>query len=66
MATQTCPDCDYPSNGNCRHCHGTGKNLSDKFLKTSSVESPCTLCEGSGVCPTCGGGGEIEPGGESD
>jgi DnaJ-class molecular chaperone len=68
MATQTCPDCDTPGDGNCPLCHGKGKVLEDELSATTAFryESPCSACHGSGECRTCGGLGEIEIGGESD
>jgi DnaJ-class molecular chaperone len=64
MAAQTCPDCDHAGDGNCRRCHGEGKTLSDKSSGTFGAELRCSQCKGSGHCPTCGGAGEVEVGGE--
>jgi DnaJ-class molecular chaperone len=65
MTVLTCPDCDSSGEGNCRSCHGKGKTLSDKSFGTFGAELPCSQCKGSGDCPTCGGTGELEVGGES-
>lgn len=67
MITLTCHDCDSHGDGNCSVCHGTGKALREKLLGTVVEfldESVCSTCSGSGHCPTCGGMGEIEIGGE--
>jgi DnaJ-class molecular chaperone len=68
MTTLTCPDCDLPGDGDCSACHGRGKTLGERLLGTVAElvdESTCSACGGSGHCPTCGGIGEIEVGGES-
>ena len=66
MATQTCPDCDQPGDGNCVVCHGKGKIVTDESSAANAFgyESSCSACGGSGQCQTCGGMGEIEVGGE--
>jgi DnaJ-class molecular chaperone len=68
MATQTCPDCDSPGDGNCSACRGKGKTLREKISDAVIVfghESICSVCGGSGDCLTCGGTGEMEAGGGS-
>ena len=65
MATQSCPDCDTPGDGDCRRCHGEGKTFPDKSFGKFSAEIPCVRCKGTGACPTCGGTGVVEVGGES-
>jgi DnaJ-class molecular chaperone len=65
MATQSCPDCDTPGEGDCRRCHGEGKTFPDKSFGKFAAEIPCPRCKGTGACPTCGGTGVIEVGGES-
>jgi DnaJ-class molecular chaperone len=68
MTTHTCLDCDSPGDGNCSVCHGRGKSLRERISETVlafGYESVCSACRGSGDCPTCGGIGEIEVGGES-
>jgi hypothetical protein len=68
MATQTCPNCDFPGDGKCSVCHGKGKALRERISEDVIVfghESPCSACGASGDCPTCGGTGEMEAGGES-
>jgi hypothetical protein len=60
----TCPDCDIAGEGKCRRCHGTGKILPDELFGQYRAEITCARCKGSGNCPTCGGTGETEIGGE--
>jgi hypothetical protein len=67
MATQTCPDCDSPGDGNCAARRGTGKVLRSAVHGRFVVRGPeasCSACDGSGHCQTCGGMGEVEVGGE--
>lgn len=67
MATQTCPNCDSPGDGNCPVCHGKRKILGGEIsgaFNPFGHESSCSACDGSGECQTCGGMGEIEVGGE--
>lgn len=59
-----CQDCDYPGDGRCSTCHGTGgeTSLLDAFAESLvGDEQICKVCGGSGKCQTCGGtGGEEE------
>ena len=58
-----CTSCDAPEiqliplfpkgNGKCSSCHGEGK------FPMLGFENPCSICNGTGVCQTCGGSGEI-------
>ena len=50
-----CTDCYdglFEASGKCRVCHGSGKNI---HLNSDSAD--CEYCQGSGVCPVCGGSG---------
>ncbi len=63
MATDTCPDCDSPGDGNCSVCHGKRRTLGEKISDAVIVfghESDCSACGGSGDCLTCGGTGEAD------
>lgn len=69
-----CPDCDGPAitpgldlgDGNCNWCHGTGESILGALASTLNIFDPertaakCTRCDGTGVCPTCDGLGEVE------
>lgn len=51
-----CRGCaDSGSNGVCSRCKGEG----EVQLKKYEWESPCRRCDGSGVCPGCGGSGWV-------
>ena len=56
-----CPECGDPLNrGKCQACNGTGMGdfLNSAIdLLTGGEEGKCDHCDGSGVCPTCGGSG---------
>jgi hypothetical protein len=68
MTSRVCFDCDSAGDGNCSACHGGGKTLRQHLSDTIVVfgqDSSCSACGGSGFCPTCGGTGEVEVGGES-
>ena len=68
MTRLTCTDCDSPGDGNCSVCHGKGTTLQERLFGSISElvdASPCAACSGSGHCPTCGGVGEMEVGGEA-
>lgn len=68
-----CPDCDGPAiapgldlgDGKCNWCHGTGESVLGAIASSVVPIDPereaakCTRCDGSGVCPTCGGSGEV-------
>jgi DnaJ-class molecular chaperone len=62
----TCLDCDVPGEGCCSRCHGAGKTMPDQSFGHFHAEVICPRCKGSGVCPTCGGTGEVEYGGEGE
>jgi len=64
MSTRACPDCDVAGDGYCSHCRGKGKVLPDKSFGKFHAEIICSRCKGSGMCPTCGGTGEVEIGGD--
>lgn len=57
-----CPDCDGPAidfgygagDGKCSVCHGIGN------LGLTMLGNECYKCNGTGVCQTCGGSGEVE------
>lgn len=61
-----CPDCDsvrilsFPQigDGKCSVCHGSGKDCWPDIIP--GQDHTCTNCGGSGICPTCGGEGEID------
>jgi len=63
MIMAECPDCDAAEiqliplspkgNGRCSVCHGEGKTIVLGF------ENVCYKCNGTGICPTCRGAGEI-------
>jgi len=64
-----CPDCDSvkilsipdEGDGKCRVCHGSGKTVMDEFVEGFlGGESECSNCNGSGICPTCGGTGVVD------
>lgn len=68
-----CPDCDGVAitlgsdvgNGKCDSCHGTGESILGALasavvpIDADRTAAECDNCGGSGVCPTCGGSGEI-------
>lgn len=68
-----CPDCDnivilsFPERGNgeCSRCHGTGEVWALDTPLTGNND-PCHECDGSGVCVTCSGSGEIEDASENE
>jgi len=64
-----CPDCDGvkispildEGDGNCSVCHGSGKTVMDEFVEGFlGGESEGSNCNGSGICPTCGGTGVVD------
>ena len=62
MSDNTCNDCDYPGDGKCSACHGTGSNpdWAQSFGDALVGESQdCQECNGSGKCSTCNGAGYI-------
>ena len=63
-----CPDCDnvggsfMQSDGKCANCHGTGEsNLGLQLLAGAfGDKAPCDVCDGSKLCQTCNGTGEVD------
>lgn len=52
-------NCLYCSDGACSNCHGTG------FVVATDITYPdlktrleCSICNGTGKCPECGGSGK--------
>lgn len=43
LATHICLSCDYPGDGNCSVCHGTGKTLRDESSDTPGLPAYCPL-----------------------
>lgn len=55
-----CQDCDYPGNGKCSDCHGSGyeSNVFEAVAESLSGQSQiCKTCNGTGKCQTCNGKG---------
>jgi len=55
-----CPDCDYPGNGKCSDCHGSGyeSNVFDAVAESLSGQNQdCKTCHVSGKCQNCNGRG---------
>ncbi len=62
MAIEKCPDCNYPGNGKCSDCHGTGheQDVLDAFAESlAGTSQDCKTCHGSGDCQKCDGKGYI-------
>ena len=70
MTEQRCPDCDasgsmglieggWYGDGKCSHCHGEGY-VKGFFDMLADEPQPCTYCNTSGICQTCGGKGAID------
>lgn len=76
LTKMRCPDCDSisssvaffketPGDGVCSKCHGNGiggllDQFADSFNPFGTGHIKCDNCDGSGVCPTCDGTGEVD------
>jgi DnaJ-class molecular chaperone len=59
---ETCQSCDYPGDGNCAKCHGTGvvQDVLEAFADAlGGVDQNCERCGGSGKCQSCEGKGFV-------
>jgi hypothetical protein len=57
-----CQDCDYPGNGKCSDCHGSGyeSNVFEAVAESLSGQGQiCKTCHGTGKCQTCNGKGYL-------
>ncbi|MFZ1322895.1 MAG: hypothetical protein WAT71_15165 [Ignavibacteria bacterium] len=61
MADNTCQDCDFPGNGKCSECNGTGyEGILDAIGDAlTGQDQSCETCKGTGKCQTCEGKGYI-------
>jgi hypothetical protein len=57
-----CQHCDYPGNGKCAACNGTGKTGGVDAVAASlaGTSQDCRSCGGSGACRHCGGQGWVK------
>ena len=64
-----CPNCDSVEifsipergDGKCSVCHGDGHGtMFDRLAEGFGASKSCYNCDATGVCPTCGGTGEVD------
>lgn len=62
MPREKCEECDYPGNGVCRVCHGTGRSVGKEVSGIVWPQDDYTRdgCGGNEKCSSCGGEGYIE------